>query len=39
LTPGQSSDLIVPLKKGSYELWCPIGNHKAMGMDEHLIVS
>jgi uncharacterized cupredoxin-like copper-binding protein len=39
LTPGQTSDLIVPLKKGGYELWCPIGNHKAMGMVARITVS
>ena len=39
LTPGQSSDLIVPLKTGSYELWCPIANDKARGMDVHITVS
>ena len=39
LTPGQSSDVIVPLKKGSYELWCPIANHKALGLDVHITVS
>ncbi len=39
LNPGQASDLIVPLKKGSYELWCPISNHKALGMDVHITVS
>ena len=39
LTPGQTSDLIVPLKKGSYELWSPIGTDKAQGMDVHITVS
>ncbi len=29
LTPGQSSDLIVPLKKGKYQLWSPVSATKA----------
>jgi uncharacterized cupredoxin-like copper-binding protein len=39
LTPGQTSDLIVPLKKGTYELWSPVGDDKAKGMDVHITVS
>ncbi len=39
LTPGQTSDLIVPLKKGTYELWSPIGADKAHGLDVHITVS
>jgi hypothetical protein len=39
VTPGQSTDLIVPLKKGSYELWSPVGADKAKGLDVHITVS
>lgn len=39
LTPGQTSDLIVPLTKGSYELWSPVGDDKAKGMDVHITVT
>jgi uncharacterized cupredoxin-like copper-binding protein len=39
LTPGQTSDLIVPLTKGSYELWSPIGTDKAKGLVAHITVS
>jgi hypothetical protein len=39
LTPGQTTDLIVPLKKGSYELWSPVGTDKAQGLDVHVTVS
>jgi uncharacterized cupredoxin-like copper-binding protein len=39
ISPGQTTDLIVPLVKGTYELWCPVGNHKALGMDLHITVS
>jgi hypothetical protein len=31
LSPGQSSDLIVPLKKGTYQLWSPVGDAKSRG--------
>ncbi|MDQ6657996.1 MAG: hypothetical protein M3Z00_07200 [Actinomycetota bacterium] len=27
------------LQKGTYELYCPVGNHKQMGMDTHITVS
>jgi hypothetical protein len=39
LTPGQTSDLIVPLKKGNYELYSPIGSDKARGLDVHIVVT
>jgi uncharacterized cupredoxin-like copper-binding protein len=29
----------VTLQAGTYEVWCPIGNHRAMGMDTTLTVS
>lgn len=29
---GPSQRLIVTLQSGTYELWCPIGNHRAQGM-------
>jgi uncharacterized cupredoxin-like copper-binding protein len=32
LKPGVSGDLTVDLKAGSYELYCPVDNHKDMGM-------
>jgi uncharacterized cupredoxin-like copper-binding protein len=31
--PGASGQVTVTLKQGSYELWCSIDNHKALGMD------
>ena len=39
LAPGQTSDLIVPLTKGSYELWSPVGNDKAQGLVVHITVT
>jgi plastocyanin len=35
----RSASLTVTLSKGSYEIWCPVADHKAMGMDTHLAVS
>jgi hypothetical protein len=29
---GESQELTVTLQSGQYELWCPVGNHKARGM-------
>ncbi len=36
--PGASSQLTVTLAPGTYELYCPVGNHKAQGMDTHFTV-
>jgi uncharacterized cupredoxin-like copper-binding protein len=33
LKPGASGDLTVDLKAGSYELYCPVDNHRDMGME------
>jgi plastocyanin len=33
VSPGQSANLTVTLQAGSYDVFCPVGNHKAMGMD------
>jgi uncharacterized cupredoxin-like copper-binding protein len=32
LAPGKTAKLTVSLKDGSYSLWCPVGNHAALGM-------
>jgi len=37
--PGETGLLNVTLEKGTYELWCTIGNHKASGMDITITVS
>jgi uncharacterized cupredoxin-like copper-binding protein len=39
ISPSSSASLTVTLSKGSYEIWCPVANHKAMGMDVHLTVT
>ncbi|MCU4187320.1 hypothetical protein K6U06_23355 [Acidiferrimicrobium sp. IK] len=36
--PGQSTTVSVTLPAGSYHLYCPIANHRAMGMDVVLTV-
>jgi uncharacterized cupredoxin-like copper-binding protein len=38
ISPGSSKRLTVMLKSGSYELYCPIDGHKALGMDTHISV-
>jgi hypothetical protein len=38
LDPGQSADLHVALQDGSYDLFCPIGGHKALGMNAEVTV-
>lgn len=39
INPGSNAKLTVTLQPGSYELWCPIDDHKALGMDTHITVS
>ena len=39
ISPGSSGKLTVKLsKKGTYELYCPIDNHRAMGMQATVVV-
>jgi uncharacterized cupredoxin-like copper-binding protein len=38
LDPGQSADLHVTLQDGSYDLFCPIGSHKSLGMNAEVTV-
>jgi uncharacterized cupredoxin-like copper-binding protein len=38
LSPGQSAKLTVTLKKGSYDVFCPVPGHKALGMNVNLRV-
>jgi plastocyanin len=39
LQGGKSTTMTVTLQPGEYEVYCPIGNHRAMGMDTTLTVS
>ena len=36
--PGGKATLTVTLQPGSYEMWCPVGNHKQAGMDTTITV-
>ena len=39
LSGGESGDLTVDLQPGTYEWYCPVGNHAAMGMEGELTVN
>lgn len=39
LQGGQSTTMTATLQPGQYQVYCPIGNHRAMGMDTTLTVS
>ena len=36
--PGHSASKAVTLRKGRYDIFCPISNHKMSGMNTHLTV-
>lgn len=36
--PGQRRQLVVKLRQGTYELYCSLGDHRALGMDTTLRV-
>jgi plastocyanin len=38
LSPGQSASSRVPLRRGTYDVFCPVGNHKSIGMDVKITV-
>ena len=38
IEPGQSAELAVKLKAGTYELYCPVDGHKEEGMEGKVIV-
>lgn len=39
LAPGESGQLTVDLSEpGTYEMYCPVGNHKDMGMEGEITV-
>ncbi|MGW4475069.1 cupredoxin domain-containing protein [Nonomuraea sp. NPDC004354] len=37
--PGQKGRFTVTLQRGRYAVWCPIGNHRAQGMQTTLTVT
>jgi uncharacterized cupredoxin-like copper-binding protein len=39
LSPGTTTRLAVTLQRGTYELWCSIDHHKALGMDNRIHVN
>jgi uncharacterized cupredoxin-like copper-binding protein len=38
ISPGQSTKLTVTLKKGKYDVFCPVPGHKMLGMNVNLTV-
>ena len=38
INPGGTATVTITLKRGTYEFYCPVGNHKAAGMEGTLIV-
>jgi uncharacterized cupredoxin-like copper-binding protein len=38
IQPGQSTKLTVTLKKGAYDVFCPVPGHKALGMNVNIKV-
>jgi len=36
---GGSATLTVKLQPGNYEIYCPVGNHRAMGMEGKVVVA
>ncbi len=38
LEPGESANLTITLKDGTYEVYCPVDGHKDMGMKSELTV-
>jgi uncharacterized cupredoxin-like copper-binding protein len=39
IAPGAGASLTVTLRAGSYDIFCPIADHKSLGMDVHVTVS
>ena len=37
--PGESASVTVDLESGTYEMYCPIGNHRDLGMTGEVTVS
>ena len=39
IAPGQRTDLTVKLKRGRYDVFCPVPGHKALGMNLNITVA
>jgi plastocyanin len=37
--PGETADVTVDLKAGTYEFYCPVSNHRSLGMEGSLVVA
>ncbi len=38
ITPGESASVTIDLETGTYEMYCPIGNHRDLGMSGEVTV-
>ena len=38
LEPGDRAELTVDLEEGEYVMYCPVGDHRAMGMEGTIVV-
>ena len=38
IAPGETAEVTVDLKEGQYEFYCPVSNHKELGMEGTLVV-
>lgn len=39
IAPGATATMQVTFQTGDYEIYCPVANHKMIGMDEHVTVA
>ena len=39
IRPGHSDRITIAMTKGTYQVYCPVGNHRSQGMDMTLTVS
>ena len=39
LAPGESADLKINVLEGDYEMYCPVDDHKGMGMEGRIVVA
>jgi uncharacterized cupredoxin-like copper-binding protein len=39
IRPGHSDKITIAMTKGTYQVYCPVGNHRSQGMDMKLTVS
>ena len=39
LAPGESADLKIDVDEGDYDMYCPVDDHKGMGMEGRIVVA